>query len=178
MQMKLGACVAVLLGGACASAPSLAPVNDDAAVYAAALDSLAAPGKPLVVLDSTVTIRPDAPLLNDAQGMGADSAMRAGLRARSRASEAVPRLRIGRRVYYVHGGDLPRDPSGRAAFFARHGTGGYYRVSGVGYSSDRRRAILYVVHWCGLRCGESWLVMVVADPEGWRVQAVRLLTVI
>src|ERR1700750_1643092 len=103
MQMMLGSCMVVLLGGACASAPAAGPVGDDAAVYAAVLDSLAAPGKPLVVLDSTVTIPPAAPLLNDAQGLGADSAMRAGLRARSCTSEAVPRLRIQRRVAYVHG---------------------------------------------------------------------------
>jgi hypothetical protein len=149
-------------------------------VYGAALDSLAPAGKPLVVLDSTQAIRRDAPLLGDVRTMGADSSMYAEFRARTRASAPVPRLRTRRRVDYVKPGKLPpaRDTDAWAAFGSRHGTMGYYRVSGIGYSSDRRRAILYAVHWCGMRCGESWLVVLFRSPDGWRVEAARMLMVV
>lgn len=170
MRTEISLCV--LCFAACASAPSLVPMSDDAAVYVAALDSLAVPGTPLVVLDSTITIPSNAPLLTTAQRMGADSAMRAGLIAWQ--SVAVPRLSTPRRVHYAHTRDLVGDNRDRVAFLAQHGARGYYRVSGIGYSSDRQRALLYVTHWCGSLCGESWLVMAVERPEGWRVEAVQL----
>ena len=85
----------LLLFGACATGShggaERASTRDDAAVYGVALDSLAPAGKPLVVLDSTLAIRRDAPLFDDARIMGADSAMLAEFRARTRASEVVAR---------------------------------------------------------------------------------------
>lgn len=173
MRTQISLCVLCVVGGA--SAPALLQTSDDAAVYVAALDSLAARGTPLVVLDSTMTIPPNAPLLTTAQEMGADSAMRAGLVAWP--SVAVPRLPTRRRVHYAHARDLVGDNRDRVAFLARHGTRDYYVLSGIGYSSDRHRAVLYVAHWCGSLCGESWLVMAVECPEGWRVEAVRLLMI-
>jgi hypothetical protein len=179
LSYRLGSCVLLLLGGACARSSILAPTKDDAMVYSVALDSLAAPRDRFVVQDSTITIRPDAPLLRDVRlgYMGADSAMAAGLREVSRVAHPVPRLRSQRRVAYVSRAEL--GSSGWSAVAARHpGASGYFRVSGIGYSRDRRHAIVYVEHPCGFNCYSSWLVTVRAGLGGWRVEAVRLQVVV
>lgn len=179
LSYRLGSCILLLLGGGCASASIRAPADDDAAVYSAALDSLAAPRDRFVVQDSTLAIRPDAPLLHDVRlgYMGADSAMAAGLREASRASRPLPRLRTRRPVEYVRRGEI--ESGGWPAFAARHpGASGYFRVSGIGYSRDRRRAIVYVEHPCGFNCYSSWLVTVAAGPGGWQVEAIRLQVVV
>jgi hypothetical protein len=179
LSYRLGSCVLLLLGGACASSSILAPTNDDAMVYSVALDSLAAPRDRFVVQDSTITIRPDAPLLRDVRlgYMGADSAMAAGLREASRVSRPVPRLHTRRQVGYVSRAEI-RSPGWSALATRYPGASGYFRVSGIGYSRDRRRAIVYVEHPCGFNCYSSWLVTAIASPGGWRVEAVRLQVVV
>lgn len=157
----------------------IGPCNGDAGVYAAALDSLAPAGKPIAVLDSTLTIRSDAPLLADdnIRGMGVDSAMRESIRARSRTSALVPRIPLRRRVSRLRRGDIPLDASGRGLNLALL-PGGFYRLSAVGYSADGTRAVVYVTHSCGLRCGESWLVVLNSGADGWRVVTARMLMVV
>ncbi len=196
---------ALLLGlGACAAPHGTFPAPSgatDGAVLAAVLDSVAAPRPLVVLLDSTVTLRADAPLLREAASpeLGTDSAAAASLSERSRVREAVPRIPATRhrRVAVIGRGELPlagrpgaiEPPVGTAAmqewtrawseWMQRHpGAVGFYRVSGVGYSRDGRTALVYVVQTCGLRCGTSWLVSARWEGNAWRVAGIKVLLLI
>jgi hypothetical protein len=196
LLLGLGACAT--LGGA-PSGPSGAT---DVAVLAAVLDSVAAPRRPLLVLlDSTVTLCPDAPLLRDAASpeLGVDSTTVASLRERSSMRRPVPPITATRRrrVEVIGRGELPlagrrgqiEPPVGTAAmqewmrawaeWSQRHGGAvGFYRVSAVGYSRDGRAAVVYVVQTCGLRCGTTWLVSARRTGRTWRVSGIKVLTMI
>jgi hypothetical protein len=49
------------------------------------------------------------------------------------------------------------DPtSGWTAFYQRYPeSGGYMLFSAVGFDREKRRAMVYVAHWCGNLCGEG-----------------------
>lgn len=53
---------------------------------------------------------------------------------------------------------------------------GYVRASAIGYSVDGQRAIVFIQHACGDRCGRSDVVILEKTPAGiWRILQQKML---
>jgi hypothetical protein len=182
MKMRWIAAVAASLAAGCAPAVRSAPPPaeaPDAAVYAAALDSLAG-GKPIVLLDSLVVTTEGGRMYDDLrQTAGAEIA--ADLLRRGGAPRAVPApLPTRSAVRFVQRRELPSGTGDLEAewraFNARHpGSSGYFQVSAVGYDRGGTRAVLYVGHSCGSLCGTGSIVTLARAGNGWRIVESRML---
>lgn len=184
MKMRWIAVMAASLAAGCAPATRSAPAPaevPDAAVYAAALDSLAG-GKPIILLDSLAVVAEGGRMYQDLrQTAGAEIA--ADLLRRGGAPRAVPaplptrsavRL-VGRREVPSGTGDLEAE---WRAFNARHpGSSGFFQVSAVGYDRGGTRAVLYVGRSCGTLCGTGSIVTLARAGNRWRIVESRILWV-
>ncbi|MEQ8662561.1 MAG: hypothetical protein RLW62_17245 [Gammaproteobacteria bacterium] len=72
---------------------------------------------------------------------------------------------------------MPEPQVGWSQFFARFpGAPGLLRLSRVGMGADRRHALVYVEHQCGVECGAGRLVYLsLADDGSWQVNGAVLV---
>ena len=186
MQM-LGYCLVALLILPSTCAPVVQSPSDstDAAVYAAVLDSLAMPGKSIVLVDSTLVFTRRMPTLQPLQReAGVDSLMIQSFLKKGETSRTLPRtLPLQRDVYRVEEQDRPFGETGGPkerwkAFYGRYpGSAGLFHLSGIGYNQDRTRAILYVSHGCGGLCGSGRVVVLSRTGDTWRIYKEVILSV-
>lgn len=65
----------------------------------------------------------------------------------------------------------PADPSvlGWNLFYRRYpDSGGYINVSAVGFDESRRRALVYMGHWCNNLCGSGTYYLLERTNDKWR----------
>jgi len=148
----------------------------DATVYRAALDSIATPGKTIILVDSTG-------FLNSAIiDLGSD------LRYAKLPEETVQRfLQLNQRSLHLDGGSFAGRPVRLIAFrdlpfssplsddnWSRFGAlypdaDGFYRVSRIAYNRDGKTAVVHVENGCGSLCGAGKIVILRAGQRGWSV---------
>lgn len=162
-------------------AAEAASAASDAAIYTAALAHLGfgEAGRKVLVVDSTMDIRGDTPLLTSLP-----DDVRAGFRAANEHRRELPRGAFPAERYRVvpndHMPGLPRSGAGAywAAFRERYpGYSGVIRLSSIGRSADGSRAAVYVTYGCGGLCGAGRLVTLQNDGGSWRVVEARTLWV-
>jgi len=74
-------------------------------------------------------------------------------------------------------GEILSGSNGWPAFRSRYGAVGYLRFSRVGFSPDRRRALVYVEWECGPTCGHHLAVSLRREDEGaWGISDALLLS--
>ena len=153
----------------------------DAAIYTAALAHLGfgQPDRKVLVVDSTMDIRGDAP-----RSTSVPDDLRAGFTAANEHRRELPRGAFPAERYRVvpndHMAGLPRSDPGAywTAFRERYpGYSGVIRLSGIGRSVDGSRAAVYVTYGCGGLCGAGHLVTLRNDGGSWRVVEARMLWV-
>ena len=91
------------------------------------------------------------------------------------ADELPPRLHIVSSQSLVN--LTPRQVEFWKAFAAAYpGVHGYVRASAVGYSANGSRAMVFIQHGCGERCGRSDVVILEKMKEGnWRIVQTTML---
>jgi hypothetical protein len=73
--------------------------------------------------------------------------------------------------------ELVRDDGSPPFDVAQVEAGGFIRLSRVGFSRDRREAVVYVVHICGGLCATGHFVSLRFGPGGWRVEHSTLMII-
>lgn len=158
-----------------------APAAVDASLYVTVLAHLGhtSADRVPVVIDSTMTIPANAPLLTSVP-----EEMRASFLTVNQQSHSLPRGAFPPdrfRLLPRHAlADLPHgDPVGYwSAFRERYpGLNGIVIVSAVGRSPDGTRAVVYVTRGCGGLCGSGHLVTLRKQGDAWTVEEAKRLWV-